>query len=212
LKAFLKKNPMKKTLEIVCEGKESSFQVRKLERSKLYGSRCRIPIDTQGRECSFAFLTRDGRYILPSGSTALLYLDRQGDVVERSQLQTINQEGKTISNGNANPDEVLEIGETVLVTDLLDFTVTHAYSLEPVFLSPALEILLTKGIIFRLPLPLSNGASCREAFLLGNDIGYFALFGNRTGFDFIGLPEADFSPPDSEDDFDGYDDLNFIMW
>ena len=82
-----------KILEVLCSGKASNFKLSKIDRSKLYGSKRRIAIDGQGRECSRAGLTRDGRYILPNGGTTLLYLDEDGDVAERNQLRGVDADG-----------------------------------------------------------------------------------------------------------------------
>ena len=97
---------MSRVIEVRFAGKESSFKVNKIERSKLYGSRCRISIDAHGRECSFASLTEDGRFILPRGSTSLLYLDEQGEVVERIDLQTVDIYGEVVQKSDS---EILEI-------------------------------------------------------------------------------------------------------
>ena len=87
---------MRRTMEISFAGSESSFKVVKIERSKLYGSKRRIPVDAHGGECTFASLTEDGRFILPRGSTTLLYLDEHREVVERANLQTVDVDGKII--------------------------------------------------------------------------------------------------------------------
>ncbi len=195
---------MRRILEISYEGKGSSFTVSKIVRSKLYGSKRRIPVDGQGHECSRAALTRDGRHILPNGGSAMLYLDKQGDVVERSQL--ISPEGETAKPGESNINRTLEVVQAVEAADVLECSITRAYALEPVFICAELEESLSQGAIYRLP--EHNG---RRVFLLGNEAGYL-LIGERTGFGFIGLAEADLSPPDiGEDGYDVGDDIDFGM-
>jgi hypothetical protein len=190
-------------LEILHNSKASSFTVNKIARSKLYGSKRRIAVDAHGQECSRAVLTRDGRHILPNGATATLYLDEQGDVVERSQL--ISPEGETAKPGESNINRTLELGQAVEAAEILEYSITHAYALEPVFISVELEASLSRGAIYRLP--ECNG---RQTFLIGNNAGYF-LVGEHAGFEFIGLAEADLSPPDLEaEDMD--DDLDFSMF
>ncbi len=203
---------MQRLLEILYEGKGSSFTVNKIARSKLYGSKQRIAVDAQGQKCARAALTRDGRYILPAGATAMLYLDNQGDVVERNQLQTIDPDGDVMKPGESTPDTVLELGQVVEAAEVLECSITHAYALEPVFLSAELEDSLSQGTIYRLPLPQPTVCNGRQAFLLGSDTGYFFLIGEPTGFEFIGLGEADLSPPDiGEDGYDADADLDFGM-
>lgn len=198
---------MQQSMIIKFNDQESSFKPTKINRSKLYGSKRRIPIDAQGQKCSRAALTHDGVYVLPSGGTAMLYLDEQGDVVERNQLQAIDTDGEVMSPENSSSEATLEVTQVVQVADVLECGITHAYALEPVFICTELEKSLSQGAIYRLP-----GANGRQAFLLGNDAGYFLLFGEQTGFELIGLAEADLSPPDiGEDGYDIGDDIDFGM-
>jgi hypothetical protein len=198
---------MSRVIEINFQGKESSFKVTRIERSKLYGSKRRLPTDAHGRECSFVSLTEDGRFILPKGSTSLLYLDEQGEVVDRNQLQMVDADGKAVQKQES---EILEIEETIPAIDLLDFTMKDAYHLESVFVSSNLEESLSQGTVFSLPYFKYNGDDSRQAFLFLSDAGYFILSGRQTGFEFIGLSEADLTPPDMRDE--PLDDLDFSMW
>ncbi len=198
---------MSRVIEVRFAGKESSFRVNKIERSKLYGSRRRIPIDPQGRECSLASLTEDGKFILPKGSTALLYVDEQGELVERNQLQAVDANGKTVQKQDS---EILEIEATLPVEDLLNFIISNAYQLEPVFVSSNLEESLSQGTLYSLPHFHDNGDENKQSFLLSNDNGYFVLSGERTGFEFIGLSEADLSPPDMGEE--PFENIDFSMW
>jgi hypothetical protein len=129
---------MQRTIEISFKGHESSFKLSRIERSKLYGGRRRIPVDASGRECVRVSLTLDGKFILPPGSTARLYLDESGEVVERDGLQTISPNGDIISHHNASAG-IVETGAAVQVSELLDYAMIHAYALEPVFISPDLS-------------------------------------------------------------------------
>ncbi len=202
---------MRRILEVLCNGKASSFMTAKIARSKLYGSKRRIAVDAHGQECSRAALTRDGRHILPNGGTALLYLDEHGNVVERSRLQAIDTDGKVTSLGESASEAALEVSQAVEAAEVLEYSITHTYALEPVFLSSGLEDSLSQGTIYRLPLPQPTVCNGRQVFLLGNDVGYFLLVGERTGFEFIGLAEADLSSPDFDTD-EEESDLDFAMF
>jgi len=201
---------MQRILEITHDGKLSSFTVAKITRSKLYGSKRRIPIDGQGQECSRAALTRDGRFILANGGTDVLYLDKQGDVAERSQLQAIDADGEVIAPGESTSNAMIDVGQVVEAAEVLDCAITHAYALEPVFISVELETSLSQGIIYSLPQQSMSGNN-RAAFLFGNNEGYFLLLGEQAGFEFIGLEETDLSPPDIENDYDDGDNIDFGM-
>ena len=203
---------MRRILEITQEGNESSFSITRISRSRLYGTKRRISVDGAGNECSRASLTRDGMYILPNGGTALLYLDGNGNVVERDQLQAIDMDGEMMKPGESALNGALEVGQVVQAADLLECAITHVYALEAIFFSQELGTSLSRGEILRLTLPTLTDHLSRRFFLLGNDTGYFLLIGEETGFKFIGLAEADLSPPDMEEDGcdDGHD-IDFGM-
>ncbi len=197
---------MAKIIEVLHSGKASNFRLRKINRSKLYGSKKRIPIDAQGQECSRAGLTRDGKYILPNGGVALLYLDKDSDVAERNQLRGVDADGEVVESENSSSDTSEEAVQVVTPAEVLECVITHAYVLEPVFICAELEESLSAGAIYRL-------SDCNDPrrFLIGNGKGYFMLVGKRTGFEFVGLAEADLSPPDFEAE-DMYEDLDFCMF
>lgn len=197
---------MRRILEISYKNKGSSFTVTKINRSKIYGSKKRVPIDAGGGECSRAGLTRDGKYILPNAGTASLYLDKDGDVVERNQFRGVDADGEAIAPVELVPDAAMGLAEAMEASEILECSITHAYALEVIFLSSELEASLSQGSIYCLP-----DFNDRRAFLVGNEAGYFLLIGNLAGFKFIGLVEADLSPPDLEtEDID--EDLDFSMF
>jgi hypothetical protein len=60
---------MAKQYVVSHSGTNLAFGLTKLERSKLYGARRRIAIDTQDRPCVRAALTPDGATLIVSGMT-----------------------------------------------------------------------------------------------------------------------------------------------
>ena len=187
---------MERTLEVVCHEGLSRFTTRKLSRASLYGRKRRVPVDAQGRACRAAALTRDGRFLLPPGSTATLYLDERGDVVEREEL------GPAQDGQDAAP-----MGEPQAAKppELLDHTIRQVYALEPVAVSDPLEALLSETGICRLT---DSGEAGKARFLVKNEAGYFLLVGEHAGFEFVGPNQADLSVPDIDEP---WDDLDFAM-
>jgi len=184
---------MERTLEVACEGTVSSFTVRKLSRATLYGSKRRLPVDAEGRPCRAAALTRDGRYLLPAGSTATLYLDDRGDAVGRVELRSA-REGRDAASG-AEP-------RATEATELLDCMVRHVYVLEPVAVSGRLDELLAATGLCRLDAG-DDGGEAR--FLVKNAAGYFLMVGELSGFSFVGPDQVDVSIPESDVAWDGLD-------
>jgi hypothetical protein len=187
---------MERTLEVACHGSASRFTTRKLSRWALYGRKQRVPVDAQGRECRAAALTRDGRFLLPPGSTATLYLDEDREVVERSDLRSARagQDARPTSEPKA-----------VEPAELLDHTIRQVYALEPVAVSDQLEALLADTGICRLD---EGDGTSKARFLAKNDAGYFLLAGEHAGFEFVGPAQADLSVPDGDQP---WDDLDLAM-
>lgn len=190
---------MERTLEVASDGAVSRFTTRRLSRASLYGSKRRVPVDPEGRPCQAAALTRDGRFLLPPGSTATFYLDDHGEVVERSDLGAAGEPDET----EATPERP----EPAAAEDLLDHIIRQVYALDPVSIADALEALLVSSGICRLP-DAEVVAGNRERFLVKNDAGYFLLAGEHTGFEAVGPDQADLSVPDTDEP---WDDLDFTM-
>jgi hypothetical protein len=68
-------------LDLTYQGQPVRFAKSEIDRTRLYGLRKLIALDAEGHECQCALLTRDGRHLLPAGSTADLYINDCGDAV-----------------------------------------------------------------------------------------------------------------------------------
>jgi len=68
-------------LDLTYQGQPVRFAKSEIDRTRLYGLRKLIALDAEGHECQCALLTRDGRHLLPAGSTADLYVNDCGDAV-----------------------------------------------------------------------------------------------------------------------------------
>ncbi|MDC1528783.1 hypothetical protein N8600_06990 [Gammaproteobacteria bacterium] len=64
---------MAKPLVVSVDGTEASFQISRIDRSKIYGSRKRAATDGQGNLCARASLLADGSELLLPGMTAQGY-------------------------------------------------------------------------------------------------------------------------------------------
>jgi hypothetical protein len=155
-----------------------------------------VPVDAQGRECRAAALTRDGRFLLPPGSTATLHLDEHGDVVERDELRPAQIGQEAAPAGEPKAAERAE---------LLDHTTRQVYALDPVAVSDSLEALLAETGICRLA---ESDEADKVRLLVKNGAGYFLLLGEQAGFEFVGPEQTDLSVPDADG---SWDDLDFAM-
>lgn len=201
---------MARPLLLSWAGEASAFDLARLDRTRLYGSRRRVVVDDAGAECARGLLSEDGSTLLPPGGTADVYLDEHFDVVERSDLTAVDAEGRPLEPVASTLGVEVELRGPVSPQRVLDFVTPVVYQLDPADLKPALAEALRRGEIFEGRFAYRDGFDEQTLFLLQNDAGAFALVGRPTGFDFI-RPN---SPPpaaaaDDDDLFE--DDLDFGM-
>ena len=194
---------MRHVLEIKHGDSASVFALRKLSRASLYGSKRRAAMDAEGRECEAAALTQDGRFILPKGGTALVYLDANGDAVERSELASHGSLADALKRKDGPPFAC----EPAAPSEILDCVTTRVYRLDPVSISGSLDAALKETGVCRLAQEEHDADDPECAFLVRNDAGYFLVIGERNGFDFVGPDEADLTIADEEMD----EELDFAM-
>jgi len=187
---------MARTLAVEVGGTTSSFGLRKLSRSSVYGSKRRVPVDAAGRPCRAAALTRDGRFLLPPGSTATLHLDDDGNPVERAELRAPDKHHDAQGDGGQP--------QAADAVELLDCCVRRVYALTPVAVCDPFEALLAASGICRLP----DTSPGEMRFLVKNTVGYFLLVGGPAGLEFLGPDQADLSIPMTDET---WDDLDLAM-
>ena len=170
---------MAKPIVLTFQGSQSSFEHSKLDRSRLYGARKRIPLDQDGRPCVKAALTIDGLYLLQAGMTAQGYFDEQGRWLQRGQLVGLGPEGEALE---LKPSTLGVAKEAVVAdpSELLRHTMDAVYVLDPTAMDGALAARLDAGDVFRFG--FNYGADYHEetAFLVKNAEGYFCLVGTPT--------------------------------
>ncbi len=189
-------------------GATSSFDIARLNREKLYGRKRRLIVDEDGRECVAGMLTEDGSTLLPPGSTAELYLDDGFDVVERSALQAVDEEGNPVDSVSSTLGVEVTL-EKVDAARLLDHVTPVVYELAEADLDDGLRDELAAGAIFETRFNYRTSWADQACFLVGNEHGCFALVGRPAGFDFL---EPDAPPPAEGADGDPFaDDFDFGM-
>ena len=167
---------MAKPIILTLDGVESTFDHGKLERTRLYGARRRIPLDPAGQPCQRAALTTDGLYLLQGGMTAQGYFDETGRWLQKSQLVGLDADGQPLelkgsTLGVAQPLTAVDPAE------VLRHTIDAVYMLEATTVDAALAKRLDSDEVFRFG--FNYGADCHEetAFLLRNTEGCFCLVG-----------------------------------
>jgi hypothetical protein len=190
-------------------GRESSFALAKVDREKLYGRKERVAVDEAGKPCTLAYLTADGRAVLPPGATAMVYVNDRFETIERSELVAVDADGQPLASVPSTLGVAVPLEGPLDASRVLD-TLTHAvYALDPESLDDDLRTRLTGGEIFSFRFNYRSDTSDGLAFLLANDQGIFALAGTPSGFTFVSRDVAE--PADEDDDADESDELDFGM-
>ena len=87
---------MAKPLIISKDKEDSIFQLKKIERKKLYGFRKRLAVDENNEECKRASLTEDGNVLIKSGMTSQGWFIDGGKQIESSEIGAIDQDSNEL--------------------------------------------------------------------------------------------------------------------
>ena len=106
---------MAKPIIITKDNKDSIFQIKKIERKKLYGYRKRLAIDENNEECKRASLTEDGQILIKSGMTSQGWYIDGGKQIEANEIGAIDENNNELSLiglqkiSNSNVIDTLEL-------------------------------------------------------------------------------------------------------
>lgn len=196
---------MAKPVMVVFSDHTISFAPTRVDRSKIYGARKRIPVDTAGRPCVRAALTSDGSQLLASGMTAQGYFTTDGRWVARSEMVGVDADG-TLVDSKPSTLGVPQIAVgPVDPLEVLDLEVESVFFLEAEPTAGGGIDKLKGGEIYKVPFNYSAGLETEVAYLVANDEGVFALVGKPVVERWVDEGEA-FTPPEVTEE---PDDLDF---
>ncbi len=187
-------------------GATTHFDFTKLERSKLYGKRMRLLLDSEGQPCTRASLTSDGAVLVQAGMTAQGYFDAAGCMVPAGDLVGLSPEGEPLPAVDSTLG-VEQAAEQVDPTELLDTRIQTLYTLSSEDLDPGLHALLLGGAVLKLPFNYRPDFRTEWAFPVANEEGMFAIVGRPIQRDWCELDQPLLPDIDAEDEDD--DDLDF---
>ena len=201
---------MAKLLHINFKGEEARFSHKKIDRSKLYGSRKRVPLDPLGENCLRCSLSDDGLTLIMSGMTSQGYFDSDMNWIPNKELIGMDSSGKVLDKIPAT----LGIAQDALLSDLeqlLDLAVDSIYQLDPEEVHPSIQAALESGKALNFPFKYREDYHAESAYLVLNDEGYFVLIGNPTKPIWMELDQV--IEENFEDEVgDDNDDLDFEMF
>jgi hypothetical protein len=204
---------MARALVLKHRGVDLTFQIEKLDRTKLYGSVEVEALDDQGRRCELATLASDGRTLLGKGGTAAAFLSADGRWVERAALRPVDAFEEPIRPVPSSFAAPIDLAEEGSVDDYLAHNIKSVYFLSSDADLGPLVAELAEGKIYKFPYSFRGGLVSDVGFLLANpERQVFLAVGQPTRIHFLGLDvlpvyeDEETSEPAAEGD-----DLDFGM-
>ena len=197
---------MAKPIIIRKDEKDSIFQLKKIERKKLYGFRKRLAVDENNDECKRASLTEDGQVLIKSGMTSQGWFTEGGKQIESSEIGVIDEDNNELELIPSTLGVKQNLEGPLNPKELLDMNVTTVYSLLPDQISEDLESSLDKGEIWKFSFNFRADYRMETGVILKNDAGYFAIIGIPNLINMLShnapLPEDDGDDEENELDFE----------
>ena len=199
---------MAKPIIVTMNNKESIFQIKKIERKKLYGYKKRLAIDENNEECKRASLTEDGKILITSGMTSQGWFIDGDKQIESNEIGAIDEFDNELNLIPSTLGIKQNLEGPANQKELLDLSVTTVYSIFPDEISKDLERSLDKGEIWKCNFNFRADYRMETCFILKNDSGHFAIVGIPNHIIMLS-PNA--LPPENEDS-DEDDELDFEMF
>ncbi|MEM7456747.1 MAG: hypothetical protein AAF456_20555 [Planctomycetota bacterium] len=183
---------MGKKIQFEFDGSRIEFEMNKIDRSKLYGSKSVEVLDDRDRNCEMATLAEDGKTLIGIGGTGIGYLTADGNWSDKSDLTAVDMEGNPITPVPSSFAAPILLEQEATMEDYLDHNMRLFYKLDHHDVIPdELSKRLSDGAIFLFDYSYRGGLQADTGFLLKNDDNeIFFLVGDKTGVDFIGLQQT----------------------
>ncbi len=178
---------MAKALNFKFEDHEFSAAIVKVDRKKIYGySKVEVK-NEKGELCTLANVTSDGMHILPPGCTGIINVNSKGEIVSRTEMQVVDDNGKPIEK----IPSIFDVKEIMLnpstIEDYLSINVKSIYQLT--LEDAELDELITQHQVFSFKFNYRADYQQDDAFLIKKDDTYFVVIGFSVPFEFVGLEE-----------------------
>ena len=187
-----------------------TFDMIKVDRSKLYGFKELEVTDDKGQPCELATLAEDGKTVIGKGGTGLGYLSADGLWCDKSNLLPVDIEGNKIEPVKSSFGTPIPLIETVTTDEFLNHNIRLCYLMNPEELCDPLMAKLKENAIFHFPYSYRGGLEADAGFLLMNgEEQVFFLVGDPTAAEFIGLQQS--APVATDDEESDSDDEGGLM-
>ncbi|MEM1417663.1 MAG: hypothetical protein AAGH15_22385 [Myxococcota bacterium] len=169
---------MARQIVVARDGATSTFDFAKVDRTRLYGRRRRIPLDPAGKACTRASLTSDGAVLVKAGMTAQGYYTSGGHWVPNGELVGLGEDGQPKEQVPSTLGEAQPLRGPFGPERVLDLVPHAIYMLSPLAVEDALVSALREGAVFESDFAYRAGYLADTALLVANEAGeLFALVG-----------------------------------
>lgn len=176
---------MARKAELSINGQSFLAEFLKVDRKKIYGWSTVEVFDEKGSECRMANLA-EGRYVLPSGSSALVILNAKGETVSQSSLIGVDAQGNRVELVPSIYDQTVVLREANM-DEYFSLAVKSVYQLNIEEIPDRIMADLKSGKIYYFIFNYRADYEGDDAYLLSNGMNVFAITGKCSDFEFIGL-------------------------
>ena len=176
---------MARKAELSINGQSFLAEFLKVDRKKIYGWSTVEVFDEQGSECRMADLA-EGCHVLPSGSSALVTLNTNGETVSKSTLIGVDAQGNKVQMVPSIYDQTVMLREADM-DEYFSLAVKSVYQLKIEELPDGIMDDLKSGKIYYFIFNYRADYEGDDAYLLSNGTDVFAITGKCSDFEFMGL-------------------------
>ena len=196
---------MSMTLILETDGGISEFVMKPIDRKTRQAVTKKLAVDSQGRECGRAMLTRDG-LLLKSGNTSDLYEDADGNSIEHGEIVETDANNVTLRNLAATVGRPQRPVGPIATEELLEHTTMKAYALVPVAIAQDLSNSLADGDVYRVAFRPRASVVDSPAFVFFNVNGIFLIQCKPCLIEFIRLDQPIILEDETDDEDDCWDE------
>lgn len=191
--------------------KEFTSTPVKIDRRKLYGWTELMAVDDNGNPCDLLTVDESGKYIILLGGTGIGNMSQSGKWIERSELKTINADGKPAKLFESSFENVNELKQKVSSQELLDYSITDLYQLTE---APAEMMKAIGKDIFTFEYNYNASYDPSPAFVMVADNTLFLLVAVKNIYEYLCFKDCQTIDDDHDDRLieEGDDEIDFSMF
>ena len=192
-------------------GGEYAASPVKIDRRKLYGWSELMAVDDNGGKCDLLTADEFGKFIIPPGGTGIGILSETGRWVERSELKTVDADGKPAALFESSFSKVNVLADKVTAQDFLDYSITDFYQLTD---APADMLKAIGGDIYLFEYTYNDSYDPSPAFVVYADNTLYLLIGVKNYYEWLCFGDCETIDDDHDDRIitEGDEDIDFSMF